>query len=56
MEKEFQRFDGVVRDVLKVTHAEIKAKLDAEKKGKAQRKKKKARLTSGLETKVLRNP
>jgi hypothetical protein len=42
MEKEFQRFDDVVRDVLKVTHTEIKVKLDKEKAAKKQKKSKKS--------------
>jgi len=36
---EYQNFENVVSSLLKVPHAEIKAKLDAEKKEKAKRKK-----------------
>jgi hypothetical protein len=31
---EFEKFDDTIRDLLKVPHAEIKAKLDEEKKRK----------------------
>jgi hypothetical protein len=36
--KEFENFDLAVRRVLSVPHGEIKAKLDAEKKAKAAKK------------------
>ncbi len=38
MNKEFERFDATLRGVLKVTHAEMNAKLEEEK---AEKKKKK---------------
>jgi len=37
--REFQNFDRTMRELIKVPHSEIKDKLDAEKKDKAQRKK-----------------
>ena len=42
---EFDNFDRTMRDVLKVPHAEIKAKLDEEK---AAKKRKKAKKSSAL--------
>lgn len=36
---EYENFDRTVRDLLKVPHAEIKAKLEAEKVGKKRKKK-----------------
>lgn len=36
---EFKRFDSLVGKVLKVSHAEVKAKLDAEKVAKAEKRK-----------------
>ncbi|HWZ46257.1 MAG TPA: hypothetical protein VNW97_22485 [Candidatus Saccharimonadales bacterium] len=36
---EYQRFEDLLKTVLAVPHSEIKRKLDAEKKAKAQRKK-----------------
>jgi hypothetical protein len=38
---EFERFDATMRQLLRVPHSEIKAKLDAEKTVKAKRKAKK---------------
>jgi hypothetical protein len=37
--KEYERFDRVMEQLLKVPHSEIKAKLDAEKAEKQRRKK-----------------
>jgi len=42
-ETEYQRFDRTMRELIKVPHSEIKAKLDAEK---AQKKKRKANKSS----------
>ena len=39
---EFDSFDHLVRDVLKVPHTEIKAKLDAEKQAKKRQKSRKS--------------
>ncbi|HUL35429.1 MAG TPA: hypothetical protein VL128_16200 [Candidatus Eisenbacteria bacterium] len=44
---EFQKFDHVATEILKMPHAEIKAKLDAEKKEKTQRKKEKTDAIKG---------
>ena len=41
--KEFENFDRTMRDLMKVSHNEIKAKLDAEKAEKATRPKKRGR-------------
>ena len=38
--KEFQKFDNMMEALLKVPHSEIKAKLDAEKREKAAKKRK----------------
>jgi len=38
--KQFENFDSTMRELLKVSHAEIKAKLEAEKKAKKQKRKK----------------
>jgi hypothetical protein len=38
---DFEKFDRTMRDLLKVPHTEIKAKLDAEKKAKKRKKAKK---------------
>ncbi len=38
---EFQNFDRTMRELIKVPHSEIKAKLDAEKREKQKRKAKK---------------
>jgi hypothetical protein len=35
---EYENFDRTMRQLMKVPHSEIKAKLDAEKKAKAQKK------------------
>jgi hypothetical protein len=40
-DSEYERFDSTMRDLMKVSHTEIKAKLDAEKKAKAKKKIKK---------------
>lgn len=37
---EYDRFEGLVREVLKVPHSEIKVKLDAEKRAKTRKKSK----------------
>jgi len=42
---EFDRFQNLLRAVLAVPHSEIKAKLDAEKKAKERKKRKKAHLS-----------
>ncbi len=36
--QEFQNFDQTMRELLKVPHAEIKAKLEAEKKAKNRKR------------------
>jgi hypothetical protein len=38
MTVEFEKFDRTMTDLLKVTHSEIKAKLDAEKAAKARKR------------------
>lgn len=43
---EFKKFDDTMRNLLKVSHSELKAKLDAEKKAK-KRKKPKSSSASG---------
>jgi hypothetical protein len=35
---QYDRFENLVSNLIKVPHSEIKAKLDAEKKAKAQKK------------------
>jgi hypothetical protein len=40
MSKEYSRFDKAMRELLKVPHSEIKAKLDAEKQAKKRKKSK----------------
>ena len=40
-DREFSRFDRTMRELIKVPHSEIKAKLEAEKAEKAIRKQKK---------------
>jgi len=40
---EYEAFEGTMRDLLKVPHSEIKAKLDAEK---ARKRRKKAKQSS----------
>jgi hypothetical protein len=42
MSKEFEKFDTTMRELLKVPHAEIKTKLDAEKAAKKRKKSKKS--------------
>jgi hypothetical protein len=39
--KEFEKFDHAMRQLLRVPHSEIKAKLDAEKENRVQRRKRK---------------
>jgi hypothetical protein len=39
---EYNNFDGVMRELLKVPHAEIKTKLDQEKVAKKRKKSKKS--------------
>jgi len=41
---EYANFEKLTRELLKVPHSEIKAKMEAEKKEKAQKKKGKAKL------------
>jgi hypothetical protein len=36
--KEFEKFDRAMRELIKVPHSEIKAKLDAEKKAKKRKR------------------
>jgi hypothetical protein len=36
---EYDNFDRIMRELMKVPHSEIKAKLEAEKKERAERKK-----------------
>ena len=38
-ESEFENFDRTMRDLIKVSHDEIKAELDAEKAAKPQKRK-----------------
>jgi len=40
--EEFKNFDRTMRELLKVSHAEIKSKLDAEKQAKKRKKSKKS--------------
>ena len=40
--KEFENFDHAMRELLKVSHSEIAAKLEAEKQGKKRKKPKKS--------------
>jgi hypothetical protein len=42
--KDFEKFDRVMRELMKIPHAEIKAKLDAEKKAKKRKPKKASAL------------
>ncbi|HTD21817.1 MAG TPA: hypothetical protein VK738_04135 [Terriglobales bacterium] len=37
--KEFENFDQTMRQIIKVSHKELKAKLDAEKKAKGRKTK-----------------
>lgn len=46
-EGEYQRFDKMMRDLIKVPHSEIKAKLDAEKAAKKRKRKAKEPSASG---------
>lgn len=39
---EFENFDRTMRELIKVPHGELKAKLDAEKKAKKRKKSKKS--------------
>jgi hypothetical protein len=45
---EFENFDRMMHDLIKVPHSEIKAALDAEKKAKEKKKKRKAKKPSAL--------
>lgn len=49
MSKEFDNFDRTMRQLISVPHSEIKAKLDAEKRAK-QEKKRKARKAPSAST------
>lgn len=40
MNQEFNKFDETMKKLMKVSHTEIKAKLDAEKKAKKRKPKK----------------
>ncbi len=42
MNKEFERFDETLRTILKVSHREIKEKLEVEKAAKKRKKAKKS--------------
>lgn len=44
--REFENFDRTMRDLIKVPHDELKAALDAEKRDKEQKKKRKAKKPS----------
>ncbi len=41
-ESEFDRFENLVKQIIKVPHSEIKAKLDAEKREKKRKKPRKS--------------
>ncbi len=43
---EYENFDRTMRKLIRVPHAEIKAKLDAEKRAKEQKKKRKPRASA----------
>lgn len=43
---EFDNFDSTMRELIKVPHSEIKAKLDAEKKAKKRKRSKKSSSAS----------
>lgn len=43
-ESEYDRFESLTRELLKVPHSEIKKKLDAEKRAKNRKKAKKSSL------------
>jgi hypothetical protein len=47
---EFDNFDRLATKLLKVTHSELKAKLDAEKRAKAQKKKRKAKPSASRDS------
>jgi len=47
MSKEFKQFDRTMRDLLRVPHSEIKAKLEAEKRAKTKKRKPKKTSASG---------
>jgi len=38
LSKQFEKFDRAMRELIKVPHSEIKAKLDAEKKAKKRKR------------------
>jgi hypothetical protein len=40
---EYENFDRTMRELIKVPHSEIKAKLDAEKKLRSRKRRKKAK-------------
>lgn len=44
---EYERFDNMMQRLIRVPHAEIKAKLDAEKRAKARKKRKPNTSASG---------
>lgn len=44
-ESEFANFDHTMRELLKVPHSELKAKLDAEKRDKKRKKAKKSSVS-----------
>lgn len=48
--EEFQNFDATMRELMKVPHSEIKAKLDAEKSAKAAAKKNTAKRSGKKRT------
>lgn len=41
-QSEFENFDKTMRELMKVPHSEIKAKLDEEKKAKAKKRQRKS--------------
>jgi hypothetical protein len=45
--KEFERFDNTMRKLISVPHSDIKAKLDAEKKSRRNKRKAKKHSASG---------
>jgi hypothetical protein len=45
MTSEFQKFDKTMRQLIKVPHSKIKAKLDAEKRAKTTKKERKGKPT-----------
>ena len=46
-QNEFDNFDRTMRELIKVPHSEIKAKLDAEKSAKKRKKSKKSSASRG---------